>query len=168
MLALPNHIKRDAVFDPTQDYRYQLWRQWDEKAPSVGFVMLNPSQADAIADDPTIRRCLNFAQLWGYGSLSVVNLFAYRTSKPEFLRQVSDPIGLENDRYLLNITQEVDAIVLAWGNQGIFLNRSQAVVHLLSGRSNLYCFGINKTGQPRHPLYLKKGNPLVSYLECRG
>jgi len=70
-------LNQGAVIDPTGDYRYSLWRVWHPKASRVAFIMLNPSQADATVDDPTIRRCIGFAQRWGYGSLEAVNLFAY-------------------------------------------------------------------------------------------
>ena len=70
-----------AVLDKTGQYRYWLWRLWDADLPHVCFCMLNPSKADAVTDDPTLRRCINFAKSWGYGSLSVVNLFAYQRSQ---------------------------------------------------------------------------------------
>lgn len=66
------------------DYRYLLTREWDSQGKIVTFIMLNPSRADALLNDPTITRCLNFARSWGYGRLEVVNLFAYRTPQPEF------------------------------------------------------------------------------------
>lgn len=146
-----------ATFDPTYTYRYNLWRQWDEQRPWVGFVMLNPSRADAVVDDPTIRRCLGFAQAWGYGGLEVVNLFAYRTASPTELRRVSDPIGAENDRYLTSLVQRVDRILLAWGNWGTLYQRDRAVIQLLGMSKPLNCLGLTQTGQPRHPLYLRRG-----------
>ena len=93
-------MKQGAAIDPTGLYRYSLWREWDANAPRVAFVMLNPSRADANTDDPTLRRCLGFARSWGCGSIEVVNLFAYRASRPDILRVVLDPVGPENDRYL--------------------------------------------------------------------
>ena len=61
----------------------------------------DPSRADAEINDPTITRCINFARSWGYGRLEVVNLFAYRTSKPFLLKQAAEPIGKDNDRFIL-------------------------------------------------------------------
>ncbi len=58
------------------NYRYLLWREWDSQGKTVSFIMLNPSRADAEVNDPTITRCINFAKLWVYGRLEVVNLFA--------------------------------------------------------------------------------------------
>ena len=92
---------KSAEIDPTGLYRYSLYRGWETNAPKrIAFVMLNPSRADATNDDPTLCRCISFARSWGYGSLEVVNLFAYRASKPEELKTVTDPVGSENDRYI--------------------------------------------------------------------
>lgn len=149
-------MKGDAVFDSTGCYRYLLRRWWDEQRLPIGFIMLNPSQADATANDPTIRRCIGFAQSWGYGSLIVANLFAYRATQSKLLARVSDPVGPDNDRYLLALLGQTQRVILAWGDRGTLLNRSQTVLDLLSSRS-VYCLGHNRTGQPRHPLYIRKG-----------
>jgi hypothetical protein len=148
-------IKRRAEFDSSGTYRYSLWRAWETAAPTIGFVMLNPHRADDVVDDPTIRRCIGFAQSWGYGSLEVVNLFAYRTGNPLELRQVLDPIGAENDRYLISLSDRVERIMLAWGNFGSLGDRHLAVMPLLTSQT-LYCLGMTKTAQPKHPLYLNR------------
>ena len=106
------YSRTGAEFDPTGAYRYSLWREWDARAPAVAFVMLNPSTADAARDDPTIRRCASFARSWGYGSLEVVNLFAYRASEPKRLRQTPDPIGPANDDYLVDAADRVQTVVV--------------------------------------------------------
>ena len=148
-------MQSGATFDATGCYRYLLWRSWDTTAAKVGFVMLNPSQADAVVNDPTIRRCLGFARSWGFGALEVVNLFAYCTAYPTELRRAADPIGAENDRYLADLGQRVDQIILAWGNGGSWQGRDQVVRSLLGDRA-VYCLGTTKLGQPKHPLYLKR------------
>jgi hypothetical protein len=124
-------VRKGAEFDRTGCYRYSLWREWNLQAPVIAFIMLNPSTADATADDPTIRRCIRFAQVWGYGSLEVVNLFAYRATHLKDLRGAVDPIGEENDRYLQNAVQRVQTVLLAWGNWGSLQNRSATVMQLL-------------------------------------
>lgn len=144
-----------AEIDRAGAYRYSLWREWNLDAPRISFVMLNPSTADATVNDPTIRRCISFAQSWGYGSLEVVNLFAYRTTKPNTLRRAVDPIGPENDRYLLAARQRAQTIILAWGNWGILHSRNRAVTSLFFVQRNIYCLGITQAGQPRHPLYVR-------------
>lgn len=152
-----------AVFDPTHSYRYRLWRVWDYDKPRLGFVMLNPSTADAVHNDPTIRRCISFATAWGYGALEVVNLFAYRAASPAQLRRVDDPIGPENDRHILECIQRVDQIVVAWGDHGSFRGRDKAVIRLLDNRNNVCCLKPTKAGQPYHPLYVNRGTVPIRY-----
>lgn len=152
-----------AVFDATGIYRYLLWRHWGAAAKLV-FVMLNPSTADAQSDDATLRRCIGFAQDWGYGSLEVVNLFAFRATSPQQLRDAADPIGADCDRYLLAATASAEQIVVAWGNGGRLHQRDRAVLELLAPYVPLYCLGLNQAGQPRHPLYLRKDVNLSPFL----
>lgn len=146
---------QSAIFDQSGRYRYSLWREWDWQTPKVGFVMLNPSRADSLVDDPTIRRCIGFAHTWGFGGLEVVNLFAYRTTNPVELGRVADPVGGENNFYLISLQKRVEQIVLAWGNGGSLQGRDRTALTLLSEQS-LYCLGLTQTGQPRHPLYLRR------------
>jgi len=102
-----------AVFSPCDRYRYVLWRTWKPHIPSVVFIGLNPSTADAQRNDPTIRRCIGFAQTWGYGGIIIANLFSYRATQPNTLRQVSDPVGPDTDQWLQWICQKVSAPPLA-------------------------------------------------------
>ncbi|MDJ0680944.1 MAG: DUF1643 domain-containing protein [Xenococcaceae cyanobacterium MO_167.B52] len=136
------------------NYRYLLWREWDSDSKTVSFIMLNPSRADASLNDPTITRCINFANSWGYGRLEVVNLFAYRTSQPSLLKQVAEPIGKDNDSYILKTAHNSDQVILAWGNHGAWQKQDLYVLQLLKNHTHLYCFGVTKKGCPRHPLYL--------------
>ncbi len=157
-------LERSAVFDPTGRYRYCLGRRWHHKGPTLTFVMLNPSRADHRQEDPTLRRCIGLAQGWGYGALTVVNLFGYCSRQPRDLQRVSDPIGPENDRYLLAACTDVPTIVLAWGNSGSLQGRDRAALALLAThRDRCHCLGRNQTGQPRHPLYVRRGARLSPY-----
>ena len=72
--------RKSATLSECGLYRYDLWRTW-ATGPHVTFVMCNPSTADAEIDDPTIRRCIGFAQEWGFAGLVVVNLYAYRATE---------------------------------------------------------------------------------------
>jgi hypothetical protein len=176
-------MESGACFDSTGAYRYCLWRIWASEAPRLAFVMLNPSTADAEVNDATIRRCLGFAQRWGYGSLEVVNLFALRTPHPQQLRQVAEPVGAECDAFILAAVARAERVVLGWGNWGKLYGRDRAVLDLLihsamthptmthptmthptmTHAPNLYCLGCNQSGQPRHPLYLKREVQPVPY-----
>jgi len=163
-IAPTEPIQRTATFDRTGQYRYSLSRSWEPQAAQVVFIMLNPSRADAERDDPTIRSCMQFAQRWGYGGLTVVNLFGYRTPSPKCLAQAADPVGAGCDRAILTAAAKTDRIILAWGNWGALLGRDQAVLqHLQPYQDRLYCLGINRTAQPRHPLYIKRTTSLLRW-----
>lgn len=154
-------IDSGAVFNRSKKYRYNLWRTWDPSGKRAAFIMLNPSRADVSTNDPTIRSCISFAQALGFGSVEVVNLFAYRTPHPHELRQVADPIGCKNDEHIAATCGRADTIILAWGNYGSLLQRDAVVLNLLqSVKNKLQCFDITKLGQPRHPLYVKHTTPL--------
>lgn len=154
-------MKKIAVING--NYRYLLGREWNVNKPQITFVMLNPSTADAYQDDSTLRKCINFAQSWGYGSLEVVNLFAYRATKPRDMRQVADPVGSKNNYYLQLATKRAALIIVAWGANGSFQNRNEEVVNLISGQQPLYCLGLTKHGHPRHPLYMKNNTQLIIF-----
>ena len=142
----------DAVFSPDRVYRYALRRMWDSSSPIVLFVGLNPSTADESKDDPTIRRCVGFARRWGFGGIWMTNLFAYRATHPRELRRVADPVGPENDEWILRSQEECTLVVAAWGNGGRYRNRVGAVLPLLK---NSHCLAVNQSGQPAHPLFLR-------------
>jgi hypothetical protein len=142
-----------AIFDETGQYRYALWRVWDPERPRLCFVLLNPSTADAEHSDPTIRRCLGFARAWEFGSLEVVNLFAYRATHPADLFRAVDPVGPENDSYIREAVARAARVVVGWGCHGAKHPHSAAVLALMPA-SYCYCLGVTKSKQPRHPLYL--------------
>lgn len=171
-----NNIEKYAEFDDeiNRTYRYLLRRKWDESLPQVTFVMLNPSDADENKDDPTLDKCIKFAQNENkYGSLEVVNLFAYIATKPGKLKKADDPVGQKNDLCILSATKRADLIILAWGawlgnvsarKYPSIKNRAEAVLNLISGQKTLHCLkltekeyplGLTKQKFPRHPLYLR-------------
>lgn len=147
-------ILSDAIFsdDEVKVHRYVLWRIWDDTKPMVNFIGLNPSTADEVKDDPTMRKCRGFAKSWGYGGFYMTNLFAFRATKPEDLKKSADPVGKENDKWLLEIQSRVNMVVFAWGTHGAFLNRDKEIIKLIN---NGHYISVTKYGHPGHPLYLK-------------
>ena len=143
-----------AEFSGDRAYRYLLGRRVGDSKRRLLFVMLNPGTADATHNDPTIRRCIGFAERWNYGVLEVANLFAYRTSYVAELRRAEDPIGPGNDLWISRALASADRVVLAWGNHGSYMGRSGQVRRFISGLTEPYHLGINRTGEPKHPLYL--------------
>jgi hypothetical protein len=115
------------------------------------FVGLNPSTADESENDATIRRCIRFAQDWGYDGLCMTNLFAYRTVDPQKMMAKADPIGPDNDQHLLTAAANAGIIVAAWGAMGDHLGRAATVTALLPAMHSLR---VTKNGQPGHPLYI--------------
>lgn len=162
-----DRMQKGAVFDPTRLYRYSLWREWSTNHPQITFIMLNPSTADDQRDDPTIRRCIGFAQAWEFGCLEVVNLFAYRATYPFELLKVADPIGAENDHFLLQAIRRSACTVAAWGVHGTLFGRSQQVLRLLTSCPDIHCLGFTKDGHPRHPLYIQGDTRLVTLTSFR-
>jgi len=145
-------MKNDAVLSKCRKYRFALWRIWDESKPQVMFIGLNPSTADEIDDDPTLIRCINYAKAWGFGGVCMTNLFAYRATEPRDMLAAYEPVGKENDQWLIRLSKKAGLIVAAWGNTGTFLNRSTHIKRLIP---NLNYLKLNQSGEPAHPLYLK-------------
>ena len=155
-------IYKNATFSNCRKYRYSLSRIWDKKKKLVLFIGLNPSTANEEVDDPTIRRCVNYVENWGYGGLIMANLFAYRVTLPSGLKKVKYPIGEDNDKYIMTLSKKADITVAAWGNNGNLYGRDKQVFDLIP---NLMCLKLNKSGQPAHPLYLKKNIKLTKFLD---
>ncbi|MGT2943235.1 DUF1643 domain-containing protein [Streptococcus constellatus] len=144
-------MEKKAIISKDKIYRYKLSRTWDSTKPTILFIGLNPSIADENIDDQTITRCINFAKDWGYGTLLMANLFAFRSTYPKDIYLIDDPIGKDNDNdhYLLECVTQSDLIVACWGNNGTYMNREKVITELVP---NLYCLQKNKNGTPHHPL----------------
>jgi hypothetical protein len=146
----------DAEFSPCRTWRYVLRRRWGS-GPPVGFILLNPSTADETRDDPTIRRCVGYAKGWGFGALTLGNLFALRSTDPRALRSAFDPIGPANDTSLLAICDETGGnIICGWGSHGSFMGRGAEVTkRLLEWGARPMALKLTGAGDPGHPLYLR-------------
>ena len=147
-------VRSPATFSPCRSYRYSLWREWGED--SLGYAMfigLNPSTADETRDDPTVRRCINFAMYWGFGALCMTNLFAFRATDPTVMKVQSDPNGPDNNATLKKLATDAGVVVAAWGTHGTHRGRDKEVLGMLPG---LKCLALTKDGLPKHPLYLLK------------
>ncbi|HLX39234.1 MAG TPA: DUF1643 domain-containing protein [Ktedonobacteraceae bacterium] len=152
-----------AIFDKTDTYRYTLWRVWSLDYPRITFIMLNPSTADAQRNDLTISRCIAFARSWGFGALDVVNLFAYKATHPGDLLKDVNPVGEENDQFLMQAFSRSSCVVAAWGTKGTLLDRDKQVLQLLAYWQNIHCLGVTKDGHPRHPLYVNGHTGLIPF-----
>lgn len=147
-----------AVFSLCGKYRYALSRRWIGQGLAC-FIMLNPSTADAQKDDPTIRRCINYAKAWGFGGLEVVNLFAYRATDPDALYQLSkdQAIGPGNNHYIRETAYNSALVVCAWGTHGALFDRGIKVRNALQSKGFMpHVLRFTRDGHPAHPLYLPK------------
>lgn len=127
-------------------------------------VMLNPSTADEMQDDATIRRVLGFAKRDGYSSIRVVNLFALRATNPYELHAAEDAVGPDNDRVLRNILNPGHGapVLAAWGASSLAKARASKVLSFVYPGMWL-CLGTTKDGSPRHPLYIKGDQPMIPF-----
>ena len=140
-----------AVLSPCGHYRYELRRTW-APGPICGWIMCNPSTADAHTDDPTIRRCVRFARRWGYAGIVVRNVYALRATDPSALRHHLVPVGPDNDQHLHGAA--ADAVtVCAWGNHAA-QRGTQILAMLADAGAQLRYLARNAHGVPKHPPYL--------------
>lgn len=151
-----------AVLSHCGLYRYRLDRRW-APGPVMGFIMLNPSTADASQDDPTIRRCVGFAKREACGGLVVINLYPLRATKPADLWAKDSPTRIGGPRGEVEFHRAVgdaDILLAAWGAD------TRGVEHWIVQRygPQMQCLGKTKAGQPRHPLYVKCDAPLEPLL----
>lgn len=144
----------EAVYSDCERYRYLLTRVW-AAGPKALFVMLNPSTATEVQNDPTVERCERRARVLGFGAFRVVNIFAFRATDPRVMRAEVDPVGPGNDAAIRESAVWADRIICAWGNHGLHLGRGAAVVTLLGGvGGDLWHLGLTGQDQPCHPLYI--------------
>ncbi|OUS35879.1 hypothetical protein A9Q94_11185 [Rhodobacterales bacterium 56_14_T64] len=154
-----SHTKGDApstaVYSDCEAYRYSLTRIWDSSGPKVMFVMLNPSTATEVQNDPTIERCERRARLLGFGGVRATNIFAYRATDPRDMRAATDPAGPDNEATILEGLDWADQVVCAWGTNGAHRNQGPRIEALLRARGQmLHQLGLSKAGHPKHPLYI--------------
>jgi hypothetical protein len=147
--------KSDAEFSADRLYRYTLSRRWDDRLPTLNFVMLNPSVADEVTNDPTIERCERRARAMGYGALIVTNLFALRSTDPAALYTATDPVGTGNDAAILETARAAGMVICAWGTHGALRGRGGQVTDLLmTAGISLYALELTIRDEPKHPLYI--------------
>lgn len=170
-----------AIISADKQHRYLLSRSWDSKKPTITFICLNPSRADAIRNDATITRCINFSADWGYGSMHFVNLYSIRTPyvtrkqldvAPKIEGENFNPlleilpvaIGSECNEWLIYAIKRSLTVVCAWGSWDFTTVRAKEVYDMIlqHGRGPV-CMGTNKAGTPKHPLYLPKTTKLIPF-----
>jgi len=143
-----------ALYSPCEKWRYRLTRTWGPGG-HVNFVMLNPSTATELQNDPTVERCERRARTLGFGTFTVTNIFGWRSTDPKALYRCDDPVGAGNDAAILDCATQADQVICAWGTHGAHLSRGKQVEVLLRGLGKpLMTLGMTQAGHPKHPLYI--------------
>lgn len=176
-MTLPLGIRSFAEYSDCKKYRYYLTRTWNkiendvriEPLKTVMFLMMNPSTATEHVDDPTVRKCRVMANSWGYNSLIIANIMAYRATNPKDLLTVNDPVGpynLKTIEYLLNgqmltggipmggIFNKNPLLICAWGRIPAKLSYAEEDAMRRIKNHSPHILRLNKDGKPWHPLYL--------------
>jgi hypothetical protein len=158
-----------AHFSSCEKYRYWLRRDWDLSLKAISFLMLNPSTANEIENDPTIERCQRRAIAMGYGSMIIVNLFPFRMTDSTLLNTIDDLLGdvsQANDS-IVRAVELSDMTVCGWGKHPLAAPRADAVMLMLT-QANLQhkvkCLQLNADGSPQHPLYIAYAKQPVPFL----
>ena len=154
----------EAHFSACEKFRYWLRRDWDLTKAPISFLMLNPSTADEMVNDPTIERCQRRAITMGYGSMIIVNLFPFRMTDSKLLNTVDNLLGdaAQADGAILRAVELAEITVCGWGKHTLAAPRAQHIMTLIkqAGLQNtglqqkVMCLQLNADNSPQHPLYI--------------
>ncbi len=164
-------MKSNASFSSCGSYRWILSREINASKTELIFIGLNPSSANYEENDPTLKRLIGFSEIWGFGKLSVINLFARISTKPKILKFCDDPVGSKNDFVLEKnikywLANDLCQLWIGWGVNGKLMNRDESVLKKIKNKyaKQPYVIGITKNGCPMHPLYVGKSKKLYPYI----
>lgn len=157
---------RETIFSPCRRYRYTLWRrvpvtfnfeERDGRRNALQVIGLNPSTADEKVNDPTVRRCIDFASRWGFSWMCMTNLFGYRATDPRDMQKQKDPFGDDNFTLVQKVAEECDMILCAWGAHPRMCGIDKIMLDMLEPQKEKFRhLGLTKNGKPRHPLYVQR------------
>ena len=145
-----------CIFSPDRAYRYLLIHKWNGLFPvrACLWIGLNPSVADEVKLDNTLRRIRAFSAAAGFNSFCMANLFALVATDPRVMKAHPAPVGPENDEHIVRALKEVTTVFVASGTNGKYLDRDRQVFDLVRNHP-VRCLGVTREGCPQHPLYLK-------------
>lgn len=164
-LRLQAGVSGGADLSPCGRYRHELTRWWGAaRRPYALIIGMNPSTAEAHIDDPTIRWEIAYVRyVLGLNALVKCNVMDYRATSPASIPEGTGACSPANITWIETSSRDAAKIIFAYGK----LRRSHrpfadAVVDALRGKE-LWCFGTNADGSPKHPLYLKRDTPLQRF-----
>ena len=162
--SFKKNVYTEVIFSRCLKYRFSFKREWDKSKKKILYILLNPSTATELKNDPTITRIERHSKILKMGSFTVCNLFALREKNPKLLKKHKYPLGKENDSFIEKYSLEAEIIVCAWGNEGEYMNQSEKIKNLLLTMNHqAYVFGLTKKGNPKHPLYLSYKTSLTRW-----
>lgn len=154
----------DAYFSSDRVYRYWLLRIWDESLDIMANIGCNPSTAAETVNDPTVRKDMGFARRLGFGGLLKLNAGGYRSTDPKKWLKATDPFGSENTiEHIKSYLEmfDVKKTVVAWGRCiGVHAGYGDTLARSIG---DVWCFGRNSDGTPKHTLMLPYATKLVRY-----
>lgn len=159
-------MKSKAVFDRSNtdfQYRYSLIKLWNEGLAKATIIMLNPSIADELKNDHSVNRCLNYLIDNDYGSLEIINLFAYIETDSKKLKTSEKYVGTENDIYISEAIKNSETIIVAWGSDHDYKTRKKQVLSIIGNRPIKYFEDFSGRTIPTHISRLKNGFELRDY-----
>lgn len=162
----------EATFSPCRRYRYDLIRIWDGSLPLMNSICLNPSTADEVKNDATVTRQIERARRMGFGGFVMTNAYAWRSTDPKGLVQARnegiDPIGPENDKYVLKWASTAHLVICGWGAHAWLLLQGEVLERKLRRAGiKLHVLKLSKNGVPWHPLYLSYDLQPQEWVETR-
>lgn len=163
----------EAEFSACEKYRYRLTRTWQESLPGIAFLMLNPSTADEMYNDPTIERCQRRAVEYGYGKMVIINLFPYRETDSQLLTSIPDLYGDidTTNQHILDVVRECQQTIAGWGSHPMAMARAREIYQLLAGHglsNKIFALDVNADGNPKHPLYIAYSAKPASWAPVMG
>lgn len=155
-----------AIFSEDRKYRYKLWRVWSKNKPLCYFILMNPSTADEVKNDPTIERQCRRAKSLGFGGVVILNCGAIRETDSKKAWADEDPIGPENLETIRNeiLRNQRNVFVAGWGKPAHKSGYANKVLDIFRDTGTpLWCLGKNSDGSPKHPLYVSYDTQLELY-----
>lgn len=158
-------IESKVLLSDDEKYRYLLTKEWDKNKRKATVVMLNPSTADMLINDRTIMNVTNFLINNNYGAVSIVNLFAYRATKPEDLSNKDNEQESLNSKYLIESFKDADSIIIGWvRDKKKYIKKKREVEKILAKYSyKVKCFKDHTGTKLRHPRDMNSNWKLVDY-----
>jgi hypothetical protein len=153
-----------AVISECGLYRYRLERDCGlpfDGSKVFAYFGINPSTADAMLDDATVRKWRGFTLRNGGHRFIVGNVFPYRATDVQELATCADPIGdfLTYSSHTKQIAEDADILVPCWGNSSKVPKELRSrfdrfIAALRTTGKPIMTFGFTASGDPKHPLML--------------